>query len=218
MINRTTCIMFVVLFASALHAAPNPTLDELLDLAPPGGDQAAPARDDQVMPPSQAGDPTTAVLEDMRSVSDRLGRDLDPGLQTQRMQEAIMARLDQLIKQAKQQQQQSSSSSSSSSSSQQQQQQEQGSQSNAQQKNQNKSAKAEGDSDTAGQGENKGETGSADKVDRDLNEPLRQNRVEWGNLPPRVRDELLQGSHERFSPIYRELTEAYYRRLSEESK
>lgn len=215
MIKRIACILFAGFVALPLHAAPNPTLDELLDLAPLGGDRAA--SDDQVMPPSQAGDPTTAVLEDMRSVSQRLGRDLDPGLQTQRMQEAIMARLDQMIKQAKQQQS-SSSSSSSSQQQQQQQEQEQGSQSNAQQKKQNKTASADGDSSKAGQGENKGETGSADKVDRDGNEPLRQNRVEWGNLPPRVRDELLQGSHERFSPIYRELTEAYYRRLSEESK
>ena len=38
----------------------------------------------------------------------------------------------------------------------------------------------------------------------------------WGNLPPRLRDELLQGLEDRFSPLYRDLTELYYQRLAED--
>ena len=50
------------------------------------------------------------------------------------------------------------------------------------------------------------------------NGPMEATRSEWGNLPPRVREELSQGLHEPFSPIYKEMTEAYYKRLAQESK
>lgn len=43
---------------------------------------------------------------------------------------------------------------------------------------------------------------------------LRENRAEWGQLPPRVREELQQGYAEPYSGLYRGLTEQYYRRLA----
>jgi hypothetical protein len=40
-------------------------------------------------------------------------------------------------------------------------------------------------------------------------------RSEWGSLPQRVRDMLLQGRNEKFSSLYEKLTGEYYRRLAE---
>ena len=43
-----------------------------------------------------------------------------------------------------------------------------------------------------------------------------ETRIEWGNLPPRVRDQLLQGRSDKYSSHYERLTREYYRRLAEE--
>ena len=51
----------------------------------------------------------------------------------------------------------------------------------------------------------------------DTQKPLEELKQEWGQLPPRLREELSEGLGERFSPIYRLMTEAYYRRLAEEA-
>jgi hypothetical protein len=48
--------------------------------------------------------------------------------------------------------------------------------------------------------------------------PLKSSRTEWGNLPPRVREQLLEGMSERFSPVYQEMTESYYKRLGKEGQ
>ena len=45
---------------------------------------------------------------------------------------------------------------------------------------------------------------------------IEQLRKEWGILPPRVREELSDGLRERFSPLYRRMTEAYYKALAEQ--
>ena len=37
---------------------------------------------------------------------------------------------------------------------------------------------------------------------------------EWGNLPPRMRDELSESLGESFNPVYRAMTEAFYRRIA----
>lgn len=47
-------------------------------------------------------------------------------------------------------------------------------------------------------------------------EELREG--EWGNLPPRLRDELAESLGETFNPVYRSVTEAYYRRIAELSR
>ena len=50
----------------------------------------------------------------------------------------------------------------------------------------------------------------------DINTVLEESRAEWGSLPPRVRDQLLQGRKEKFSSLYQQLTQEYYKRLAEE--
>ena len=47
--------------------------------------------------------------------------------------------------------------------------------------------------------------------------PLDATRTGWGGLPARLRDELTDGLDEPFSPAYREATEDYYRRLSQQA-
>ncbi|MEX2213577.1 MAG: hypothetical protein WD768_05590, partial [Phycisphaeraceae bacterium] len=56
------------------------------------------------------------------------------------------------------------------------------------------------------------------KADAAQGGPIEESRIEWGRLPARIRSELEQGLGEKFSPLYKKLTEAYYRRLAEEGK
>jgi len=51
----------------------------------------------------------------------------------------------------------------------------------------------------------------------ELGRLLEEGRVEWGQLPERVRELVRQGRRDRVSSIYRRLTEEYYRRLAEEA-
>ena len=47
---------------------------------------------------------------------------------------------------------------------------------------------------------------------------LEEGRVEWGRLPPRVRDAVRQGMRDPMSAAYRRLTQEYYRRMAEEPR
>ncbi|MBC8340796.1 MAG: hypothetical protein H8E63_03965 [Proteobacteria bacterium] len=49
-------------------------------------------------------------------------------------------------------------------------------------------------------------------------EPLDEQFSEWGKLPERVRTELLQGRDDKFSTLYSKLTARYYKRLAEENE
>ena len=44
---------------------------------------------------------------------------------------------------------------------------------------------------------------------------MEEGRSEWGRLPQRVRDIIMQSRRDRVSAIYQQATEAYYRRLAE---
>ena len=203
-----------------------PTLDELLKIDT-AGDEPSPQ---PVAPPLVAPDdeaaarrnPMAELSRQMRSVSQRLGRDLDPGLDTQRLQESILARLDQLIQSAERAGPSQSSSSSG------------GGTPQASARRQD-TGSARNTSQAPGQKEGERESTSASASGNTANPgrfspggtpaqqdgavgPLRQSRVEWGNLPPRLRDEVSQGVNERSSALYRRLTDAYFRRLAEESK
>jgi hypothetical protein len=46
---------------------------------------------------------------------------------------------------------------------------------------------------------------------------LEESRVEWGRLPDRVRELILQGRRDRVSTLYERITREYYRRLAEEA-
>ncbi len=216
------------LHADAAASNDAPTLDELLEipsLPTTSIDGGTTARDGDQVPDdllkarslidplierklSDAG-PTDLFKEAvamMDVASQRLTVDKDPGLGTQRIQQSTLAKLDQLIAEVRKRQCEACKSGSSKP------------QDNDSQSSEN-NAKARAAASPNGQSENRGapSPGRVTGVDP-TKTPIEQLRREWGHLPARLRAELMQGLDERFSPIYKRLTEAYYRRLAEEGK
>ncbi|MBI1369698.1 MAG: hypothetical protein GC162_13715 [Planctomycetes bacterium] len=214
--------MLIVALAAGVSAwGADPTLDELLNIPvptkpdapakPDAPKSAAPEGDKPIMPdvkvPGEdagAGDAFKLAVTDMRQAGEQIADAHDTGLDTQRTQERVIARLDQLISELSKQQQSSKKKPKD-------QQQDTGSQQNQQQQQQSQQQanSQEAAKDTTldhGQVEN----------GRLNDEPLTEKLSEWGNLPPRLRDQLLQGLEDRFSQLYRNMTERYYRRLGEQ--
>lgn len=204
-----------------------PTLDELLGLpkTPAPAPKDASAKDpaskdgeaqgevkdpnaaalDEVLSGKQINDAFEQAVALMGDASKRLNAGGDPGIDTQRIQEDIIKKLDQVLDSMQQQQQQSSSKSKP----QQRQtpQQPQGSQRQQQQQQAQQPS-----------GENRGDTTPPGLQEGALRPGLEGARAAWGSLPQRVRDMLLQGSGDRFSAKYQAMTEAYYRKLAEEKE
>ena len=206
-----------------------PTLDDLLNLTPEetqpeSNDPTVPTdttdltkietQDDlndsveQALSASDAADAFEQAVDEMNDVSRRLGRALDPGIETQRVQESILRKLDQVIQAAKDQSQGGGGSGSG-----QPRDQDQGAQELAPQQ-----AGADGSQAQSGGAQaSTGAAGSGTPIDPENQDTaIEQLRKEWGVLPPRVREELSDGLRERFSPLYRSMTEAYYKALAEQ--
>lgn len=147
------------------------------------------------------------AIEKMGLSAELLDEKFDSGLGTQRVQEDIIEKLQQLIDQAKQQ---SNSQASSSSPQQPQDQQDPG-------KQQGKSQGSKSGQNQSGGQENQGESEPPAMKTGDLNTILREMRSEWGSLPERVRNMLLQGRREKYSSLYDRLTSEYYRKLAEDN-
>lgn len=213
----------ILLAVSASGQDRQPTLDELLNIEPTAPATTPDAAESEgvaiELPGENPGDTFAQAVAEMDRVSERLGRQLDPGIETQRLQEDILAKLDRVIAAARQQQSNSGSGSSSSSSSSARQQ-DSGSEQMAQQQGlQPGQQPGEGQTDAQANGNNasSGAASLGDVHDPGVEErSIDELRTEWGALPPRLRDELSEGLSERFSPVYRDLTEAYYQRLAEE--
>jgi hypothetical protein len=130
----------------------------------------------------------------------------DAGLDTQRLQEDILRKLDALIEQAKQNQ--SSSSSKKKKQSQSPSEKSQSAQSSQKGQKPGESAR----------GANRGET------DNPAAQAAKPNALDpapaaaWGNLPEHVRQSLVQGLSDKFSSLYQSVTEEYYRRLAEQPR
>lgn len=223
------------------------SLDELLGIEGAGdakkaADESTRAHEEslaRILTEKEAQDTLEVTIDEMKR-SATLLQENDGGTSVQRLQEDILARLDTLIQSAQQQQQQQSSSSSSSSSSSQSQGEKKGGDSSqakggkgqgeaaaeskrrkeAEQRakdGQAKSGEQEGDSTKQGStGERAGELPPG--VEAIEGGAIEESDEEWGNLPPRVRDVLRQGVREKMSSVYKRWTEAYYRRIAEESK
>ncbi|TVQ54386.1 MAG: hypothetical protein EA377_05850 [Phycisphaerales bacterium] len=149
----------------------------------------------------------TDIVEKMTMSAEMLDERFDSGLGTQRVQEEILAKLQDLIDQAQQSQASSSSSSSSSDST-------PDSQSDPGQRPDSGQAQAT-DEQSSDSGDEEAHPPLAQ--DEDVHMPLAETGAEWGALPERVRDMLLQGREERFSTLYEQMTREYYRRLAEEN-
>ena len=187
---------------------PLPSLDDLLGLEDEkkpehetGPDAADSELDRQLAEAKPIADEFLEAVGLMRESAGRLAGQADTGIVTQRLQEDILRRLDELIDRAGQQ---SSSSSSSQSQQQQQQQQQQPNQQRREEAQQNQGEPSDKQDGPAGQ---EAQLGAQAVLDG----------ARWGNLPARLREALLQGSSDSYSSLYKSMTEAYYKRLAEEA-
>lgn len=197
--------------------ASDPTLDELLGLpdvaarpseaSKPDGAATSQSRLDRHLSPDQPEqDPFKIAVQLMDESAKRLDPSTgDAGLDTQRLQEEAILRLDQLIAQAKKQR---SNQKPKPNQQQQQQQQNQNQQQDASsQRPQEASQSSQAAQDT--------QSGPAGQPPQTRTPPAGAGAA-WGSLPEHVRDALLQGSSDRFSSAYRSLTEEYYKRLAQD--
>ncbi len=192
-----------------------PSLDDLLGLQEEKKDSAAEqaARDheqelERRLAEQKLGDVFHQALARMEQSAELLDIDFDAGLGTQRIQQDVLAKLDQLIDIAKQMSQKQPMGGSSSG----QQQQQQQSPGNQRQKSQ----AAQGSRQRTEGGQDGQATEPPGGREGDLNQMIEETESEWGHLPPRIREQLEQGQNGHRSPLYRRLTDEYYKRLAEE--
>ena len=187
----------------------------------------------RILSEKEAKNTLEETVEGMRRSATLLS-EKDSGTAVQRVQEDVLARLDALIASAQQQQQQQSSSGSSSSSSGEKPKGSQQSKGGKGQKQSESAASEEKRREEAKQrasqkeGEKSGPSKSQPTGDRAEESPpsvdpieggvIQETDEEWGSLPPRTREIIRQGVREKMSSVYRRWTEAYYRRIAEESK
>lgn len=203
--------------------APPRSLDDLLGIPSTdstSGEAATDRSSDRRLEQSLEGvnmqDLVARAMDGMREAARRLGQDRDAGLGTQRVQQDIVATLDRLLAEA-QRQQQSSRGSSRSRSRQQQSSSDDPSENNGQ----SSSSSGPTDASTTGASSEPGsdETTGQRPADESAvtGAELDESRVEWGRLPERVRELILQGRRDRVSTLYERITREYYRRLAEEA-
>lgn len=224
-INHAIVILFLTIGLIIPLAKPmamaqddQPTLDELLQLLPrqrstidrqDASDVAAEVL--EKLSEDQPADVLGQAVSEMDQVADRIGNESDVGVDTQRLQESILAKLDQVIAAAKKSGM-GSGSGGGESSGDQSQQQDTGSEFNV---GQGKDATESSSQGGAGGG---GGGSSQSAASQEQQGTLEEYRQQWGKLPARLRDDLLQGINEKFSSVYRELTGQYYRRLAQEGQ
>lgn len=190
---------------------PIPDLDSLLgtkeDKQPAKTDTVDPAKKElehQLSLKEQA-DEFSKIVQMMDETADRVQKQSDAGLATQRAQEDILIRLDRLIKAAEQ--------NSSSSKSQQQQQQDKD-----KEKNKNMRQQSQAQSKQSKSSDPQNQADGPSREDAALGTPPAAPPASWGDLPAHVRDALLQGFSDKFSSMYQSMTESYYRKLADEKK
>lgn len=208
--------------------AREPTLDELLGIKPvspgtpltpadtgPVTPSDGPARDarealDRDLSEADVDEAFAQAVALMGQTAARLGGGADgardAGIDTQRLQEDILRKLDALIDAAEKNAQQSQSKSRQKKRSREQQEgQQQGQQSSQVQAQQQQQGQRSG-TDAGGVPGQAAAPGTA----------LGGSTASWGNLPQHVRDALTEGTSDRFSSMYRAMTEEYYKRLAED--
>lgn len=183
---------------------PEPSLDDLLGLS---GDKSksaagAPARaelDRKLNDVEEDPDPFAQAVGLMHQTTDRLATSSDPGEQTQRLQAQVLEKLDRLIAEAQKNKNSKSKSKS------------------KPKPNDGKSKPEQQQSSQATPSpSNQGGDPKVARQDGALKPPPPSAAASWGELPQRERDLLTQGLSDKFSAVYRQLTEQYYKRLAEQ--
>ena len=217
---------------SSQSSKPQPrSLDELLGVPSPSvGDAARAAAADEgeeakklqrSLNESSIEDLVLKAIDGMRSASERLAGVGDAGIGTQRIQEDVVRTLDRLLEEAGKQQKRKASKGK----------QRQGSSqprnsgsNEPPEPNGKQSARADGAEQSSSSPSEATASGSRDQVGDETREEiagsqgeLDETRIEWGRLPERVRELVLQGRRDRVSTVYERLTREYYRRLAEEA-
>lgn len=150
-------------------------------------------------------DVMSQVTSLMSEAQNRLVRDMDPGPETQAVQQRVLRRLDNAIKTALQQR--SASRSRPQSEGERRELPEPPREKPGDEKKENNQAAADPGEST--------DTGTKPNSDHRRRGPFRESRRGWGSLPDRDRDELLQGIEEEFIERYRPQIEQYFRALTE---
>lgn len=147
------------------------------------------------------------ILRLMHESSRKLTLEFDPGARTQGMQAKIVERLDEAIKLAAAQQHQARG--------------------EGQSTGDKRRLPEDGETGETEQDEGEGREGDATAGSGSTGAgvvtenperrggPLSERRRAWGNLPPRDREEVIQGKGEGFLERYRQQIERYYRALQE---
>jgi hypothetical protein len=202
----------------APDAQPPKSLDDLLglpkeeqsDSAAAAAEQDAKAELDRQLAEAEIADAFAQAVAKMALSAELLDVKFDAGVGTQRVQEEIIAKLATLIDAARKKQC-SGSSSSSSSCDNPSQQQSQAMPKTGEKPGQPKPAQPKPGTQAADAGM------GPSPQDANPNAPIEQTAKEWGNLPERFREMILQGRSDKFSAMYRKLTDEYYKRLAEEN-
>lgn len=181
-------------------------------LPPPGQlPQLAPRLGGEDLGQPSKDSPLAAISGDMRQAERLIAQQNLTG-ETAQLQDQVVGALDALIDQLQQQNQSSSSQSQSQS-----QQQQQASQRNTPQPSaakQGAGQRTPGGSAAAQTSSNRLESGTGGEAAGPSSQELLKDV--WGQLPERVRQQLLQSSTDEFLPQYRDDIELYFRRLAEE--
>jgi hypothetical protein len=184
----------------------SPLDEELLRNLEAGEDRAAGDADGQ--------DPLVRLNRRMRQAEELL-RSRKSGEETQKLQGKIVGDLDELINQLRQQQQQQQQSSSSSSSKKQQQTAERES---VAQPRQQQQASAGSKPNTKPARDSSQRVGKAEAKKADPGKLSDLIKDIWGELPARLRQQMMQSSAEQFVPKYELQIEEYFKALSEKQR
>ena len=206
---------------------PTPTLDELLGIKPkpkpkPGDptkpDETPPAHPtdptapdqsktdlDRLLTAQEMGDALKQAITLMGDAASRLTEHKDPGLGTQRVQEDVVKRLDQLLASLDKQQSQGSP------------QPQPNPKPGDPKQNPGPKKPSPGTPQPQPNGDGMQDHAGPTLQTGQLKPELESARAAWGSLPARVRDMLMQGTEDRFSNRYKAMTQEYYKRLAEEN-
>jgi hypothetical protein len=183
--------------------APPPTLDELLGIEDEES-ESKPVEDSELerrLNEQNAPDRFAKVLTDMQRSAQLMAGDNIASRENLRLQRAILDQLETMMELARRQAQAGQTPSS-------------GDQ-EPRRNQQGQPRDPSTPSDATGNRQPNDQTVEDRTEQRDLEREIDELRAEWGHLPRRLRDMLLQGRRERFSAFYEAMTRAYYRKLAE---